>query len=541
MLDELSVANLGIIAEASVEPGPGLVVVTGETGAGKTLLLGALQLLIGEPARRDQVGPEGDELRVEGRFQWADGEHVAARRVSREGRSRAYVDGAMVPAKALSTKTDGLVEIVAQHDHLALASTSGVRAMIDGALDAKGRKALTRYGIAWEALVGLRHEAELLGGDRRALERELDMVRFQAEEIVGAGFAAGDDIALTVEVDRLRNRETLLEGLAAASDALAAEQGAGDSLGRAASELRRLVRYDPELENLAAQADELVGLVDELSGDVTRAGGNLDHDPDRLQAVEQQLARLGDLRRKYGDSLDEVLAYGAEAETRAAELVRLLDRAESLAGELTAAETAARDAADELTRRRTTTADRIAADAITHLEELGFRTPTVSFRFEAAGLGPTGSDRTTLLFASDAGLTPGPVGRIASGGELSRLVLALRLAAGVGEAEVVAFDEIDAGIGGTTALAMGRKLAALAAGRQVLCVTHLPQVAAFADQHFVVTREDAAATVAVAAGTDRLEELSRMLAGMPESERGKEHAAELLEAAGKSEILTELG
>ncbi len=541
MLDELSVANLGIIAEASVEPGPGLVVVTGETGAGKTLLLGALQLLIGEPARRDQVGPEGDELRVEGRFQWANGEHVAARRVSREGRSRAYVDGAMVPAKALSTKTDGLVEIVVQHDHLALASTSGVRAMIDGALDAKGRKALTRYGIAWEALVGLRHEAELLGGDRRALERELDMVRFQAEEIVGAGFAAGDDIALTVEVDRLRNRETLLEGLAAASDALAAEQGAGDSLGRAASELRRLVRYDPELENLAAQADELVGLVDELSGDVTRAGGNLDHDPDRLQAVEQQLARLGDLRRKYGDSLDEVLAYGAEAETRAAELVRLLDRAESLAGELTAAETAARDAADELTRRRTTTADRIAADAITHLEELGFRTPTVSFRFEAAGLGPTGSDRTTLLFASDAGLTPGPVGRIASGGELSRLVLALRLAAGVGEAEVVAFDEIDAGIGGTTALAMGRKLAALAAGRQVLCVTHLPQVAAFADQHFVVTREDAAATVAVAAGTDRLEELSRMLAGMPESERGKEHAAELLEAAGKSEILTELG
>ena len=541
MLDELSVANLGIIAEASVEPGPGLVVVTGETGAGKTLLLGALQLLIGEPARRDQVGPEGDELRVEGRFQWANGEHVAARRVSREGRSRAYVDGAMVPAKALSTKTDGLVEIVVQHDHLALASTSGVRAMIDGALDAKGRKALTRYGIAWEALVGLRHEAELLGGDRRALERELDMVRFQAEEIVGAGFAAGDDIALTVEVDRLRNRETLLEGLAAASDALAAEQGAGDSLGRAASELRRLVRYDPELENLAAQADELVGLVDELSGDVTRAGGNLDHDPDRLQAVEQQLARLGDLRRKYGDSLDEVLAYGAEAETRAAELVRLLDRAESLAGELTAAETAARDAADELTLRRTTTADRIAADAITHLEELGFRTPTVSFRFEAAGLGPTGSDRTTLLFASDAGLTPGPVGRIASGGELSRLVLALRLAAGVGEAEVVAFDEIDAGIGGTTALAMGRKLAALAAGRQVLCVTHLPQVAAFADQHFVVTREDAAATVAVAAGTDRLEELSRMLAGMPESERGKEHAAELLEAAGKSEILTELG
>jgi DNA repair protein RecN (Recombination protein N) len=541
MLDELLVVNLGIITEASMEPGPGFVVVTGETGAGKTLLMGALQLLIGEPARRDQVGPGGDELRVEGRFQWAGGEHVAARRVSREGRSRAYVDGAMVPAKALSTSTGGLVEIVAQHDHLALAAAAGVRAMIDGALDAKGRKAVVGYEAAWETLVGLRHEAELLGGDRRALERELDMVRFQAEEIVGAGFEPGDDTTLAVEADRLRNRETLLEGFAASSDALGAERGAGEQLARAASELRRLVRYDPGLEDLAVQAEELVGLVDELSGGVTRAAGELDHDPAALQAVEVELARLGDLRRKYGDSLNEVLAYGAQAEARAAELVRLLDRADSLAGELTAAEAAAHEAADELRHHRATTADRIARDAVTHLKELGFRSPTVSFSFEIAELGPTGGDRTTLRFASDAGLTPGPVGRIASGGELSRLVLALRLAAGVGEAEVVAFDEIDAGIGGTTALAMGRKLAALAAGRQVFCVTHLPQVAAFADQHFVVRREGAAAAVAVVAGTDRLEELSRMLAGMPESERGKEHAAELLEAAGKSEILTDLG
>ncbi len=541
MLDELSVSNLGIIADATLEPGAGLVVVTGETGAGKTLLLGALQLLIGEPARRDQVGPEGDELRVEGRFQWVDGEHVAARRVSREGRSRAYVDGAMVPAKALSTKTDGLVEIVAQHDHLALASAAGVRAMIDGALDAAGQKTLADYRIAWERLVGLRHESELLGGDRRALERELDMVRFQAEEIADAGFAAGDDKSLAAEAARLRNRETLLEGLAAASDALAAEQGAGDSLGRAASELRRLVRYDPELESIAGQAEELVGLVDELGGEVGRAGGNLDHDPGRLQTVEVQLARLGDLRRKYGDSLDEVLAYGAEAETRAAELVRLLDRADSLADELAAAEAAARRAADELRERRTSTADQIAGEAVTHLKELGFRSPTVAFSFDLAELGPCGSDRTSLMFASDAGLTPGPVARIASGGELSRLVLALRLAAGVGDAEVVAFDEIDAGIGGTTALAMGRKLATLAAGRQVLCVTHLPQVAAFADQHFVVARQDAAATVATVAGSGRLEELSRMLAGMPESERGREHAAELLEAAGKSEVLNDLG
>jgi DNA repair protein RecN (Recombination protein N) len=367
------------------------------------------------------------------------------------------------------------------------------------------------------------------------------MVRFQVEEITAAGFSAGDDRALGAEADRLRNRETLLEGLASASDALGADQGAGDTLGRAAAELRRMVRFDPDLEVVATQAEELVVLVDELIGDVARSGGSLDHEPGRLQAVEDQLARLGDLRRKYGDSLDEVLAYGVEAETRAADLVRLLDHAEGLTAELAASEAETREAAARLGKQRARIADRVATEAVGHLEELGFRTPVVVFSFEDAGLGPEGGDRTTLLFASDAGLAPGPVARIASGGELSRLVLALRLAAGVAEAQVVAFDEIDAGIGGTTALAMGRKLAALAAGRQVLCVTHLPQVAAFADQHFVVERVAAAATVAPVVGPARLEELSRMLAGMPDSERGKDHAAELLVAAGKADVLPDGG
>ena len=192
MLDELVVTNLGLIERARVEPGAGLVVVSGETGAGKTLLLGALRLLAGEQARRDHVGPRGDELRVEGRFVSDDAETVVARVVQAAGRSRAYMNGSMVTASELSNRADGTVEIVAQHDHLALAAPNGVRRLIDGSLSKQGRRAATQYGAAWAALQDARAKEEALGGDTRALQRELEMVRFQADEIAEAGFRPGE-------------------------------------------------------------------------------------------------------------------------------------------------------------------------------------------------------------------------------------------------------------------------------------------------------------------------------------------------------------
>jgi DNA repair protein RecN (Recombination protein N) len=237
---------------------------------------------------------------------------------------------------------------------------------------------------------------------------------------------------------------------------------------------------------------------------------------------------LAELRRKYGDDQDSVLSSGADAAKRSAELEALL----ADAGELDTAHRLATRAVDtagaDLREARWKAADRLATGAVAHLVDLGFSSPVVRFRTDEADPGPRGADKVVLEFSSDESLEPKPAARIASGGELSRLALALRLSSGVEDGTVIAFDEIDAGTGGETALAMGRKLAALSKGRQVFCVTHLPQVAAFADQHLAVRRDGTTATVTMVEGDDRVEELSRMLAGLPESERGREHAAELL-------------
>ncbi len=532
MLDELQVRNLGLIEEATVEPGGGFVVVTGETGTGKTLLLGALRLLRGEPARKDQIGPAGDEARVEGRFVVDGVETTLGRRVG-AARSRAYLDGAMVPVKALARKMEHLVEIVGQHDHLRLADRSALLGMVDSALTGAERGAVAAYERAWEHLVELRARADLIGGDRRALERELDMLRFQIDEIEGAAFAPGDDVELDRTASRLRNAEELGAHLAAAAGALG-DEGAAGALHVAVRELTAAARLDPDLGAIADQLTDLAGILADAGTDVARRQMDLDVEPAVLEEVERRLALLGDLRRKYGDDLDDVLAFAERARARVAELGDLLEEAEELGGRIDRAAADVADAAEALTAVRVKAAERIRAGALEHLRELGFSSPLLGFTFERVDPGPRGADRVELGFSSDDTLAPAPIGRVASGGELSRIVLAVRLAAASATAEVLAFDEIDAGVGGVTALAMGRKLADLARGRQVLCVTHLPQVAAFADHHLVVERTGTTATVRRVDGEARLEELSRMLSGLPDSIKGREHAAELLELAASA-------
>ncbi|MDJ0954099.1 MAG: AAA family ATPase [Acidimicrobiia bacterium] len=531
MLDELIVANLGIIAEAHLEPGPGFVVVTGETGAGKTMLLGALRLLMGAASRRELVGPFAGEAVVDGRFV-VDGEEEVTlrRRVTGEGRSKAYVDGSMVPAKALQERMSGRVEVVGQHDHMLLTTAHGARTLVDGALGPAGRRAMTAYTAAWDDLVVIRQKLELLGGGRRELERELEMVQFQADDIAAAGFAEGDDITLAARADRLRHAEDLAAGFDAVLGALG-DDGAMGNLASALGELSRMSRLDGELLDASERLEAVSVSLAELHLDLAAVAADLDHEPGELDAIEERIQRLGDLRRKYGDDLDEVLAFAEKAGARAAELGALLGTADDLARELESAADRAVAAAADLTKQRQRAAKQVAKDAVGHLQELGMTDPVVELRLAESELGPTGGDRIELAFASDSGLTPGPAGKIASGGELSRLTLALRLAAGIGDASLLAFDEVDAGIGGATALAMGEKLAALGRGRQLFCVTHLPQVAAHADAHFVVEREEAQAVVRRVDGDDRLTELSRMLGGLPDSERGQLHAAELLDAA----------
>ena len=532
MLDELVVRNIGLIEETRVCPGRGLVVVSGETGTGKTMLLGALRLLLGADTRPDLVGPFGDETVVEGRFLIAGEEVVAGRRLPREGRSRAYLNGSLASGKILEERIGSVVEIIGQHDQVFLTRQSEVRSLVDGLLDSEGLVALKAYRSARAAAGELERVRSTLGGDVRALTRELDLTRFQVEEIARAGFSPGDADKLEKRAQRLRNAEAIASHLHAATSLTGASL---ESLGEAVSEVRKGARLDRELESMAAESGEATEILRALGRSIRLAAETISADPQALTEVEQRLTLLGDLCRKYGPTLSDVLEFGVEASRRSEELDGLLSKADSIDAELLVAQAEVASQGALLAEGRRRAAAVLAGGAMGHLRELGLTDPVVSIEVLDGEPTATGADQVKLLFASDRRLQLGDVSKVASGGELSRLILSLRLAARAGAGKdspaVLVFDEIDAGVGGTTALALGRKLGTLANDCQVLCVTHLPQVAAFADSHFVVERTENRATVREIDGDQRIAELSRMLAGLPKSSRGREAAAELVAIA----------
>jgi DNA repair protein RecN (Recombination protein N) len=529
MIDELIVRNLGLIEEAHVLPGPRLTVITGETGTGKTLLLGALRLLLGETSKPDLVGPFGDEATVDGRFITSAGTEIAAsRRMPRTGRSRAYLDGTVASAAALDEATTGLVEIIGQHDQLSLMRPSEARRLVDAVLDGDGLAARVEYRSLWERLADLKDRQEQLGGDRRSLERERDLADHQATEIATSGFSIGDDAELARSLTRLRNAAELTEFLAAAQRVIDQTR---ETFGEAVVSVRRAARLDDGLEELTDGLAAIEQGLGEVAIDVGDEIDRLDDDPASLEEAEARFAALSDLKRKYGATLEEILEFGRRMTERAKTLSELLDSADRITGEIATTERELEATAALLTAARRRAGDEVTRTALQDLGDLGFRDPILEVRIEPIEPGPSGADRVSLQFASDRRLTPGDLARVASGGELSRLVLALRLAGGPGAVEALVFDEVDSGIGGTTAVEVGRKLAALADRHQVLCVTHLPQVAAFADVHYVVTRSDHSATVERVDGDRRVEELSRMLAGTTDSEHTKRAAADLLDMA----------
>jgi DNA repair protein RecN (Recombination protein N) len=531
MLEELFVENLGIIAASRIEPGAGLVAVTGETGAGKTLLLGALRLLRGDAAGSDRIGPHGDEARVEGRFSFHGTEAVIARRVT-GGTSRAYLDGSMVPAKLLAERLEALVEVVAQNEHLSLGREASVRRLLDAALDDDGKKTAAEYSSAWARLKTLRSDRDALGGDARALARDLELARHEAREVELGRLQPGEDEELHSTLGRARHAGEITQSLGEATMLLDDEGGAADLLRTALDRVRDAAGLDPGLVPLASRIEAAVLEIEDVAAELRAAGESIEHDPEALRGMEDRAAAIADLKRKYGATVEEVLAYGAAAKERAMRLGALAQRAETIDDEIEEALALAVGAGEALAAARARAGSALCDRALELLRRLGFRSPVLSIDVGPVPPGPSGADRVALAFSSDEELRPGPVSKIASGGELSRLVLSVRVAAGVADADVVAFDEIDAGVGGATALAMGELLARLATGRQVLVVTHLPQIAAFADAHFVVDREGSRAVVRRVEGTERLAELARMLSGIEHSARGQGHAEELLALAG---------
>jgi DNA repair protein RecN (Recombination protein N) len=526
MLSHLRVSNLGILTEAAIDPSPGFTVITGETGAGKTLLLGGLRLILGGKADAGAVGPADDTAQADGVFVDGDDEIGVSRIVPRSGRSRAHLEGAIVSAAVLEERLGGMVEIVGQHDQLLPTRSSYLLDLIDGTLDDGGMRTRRAYDAAWAGFQEARARREALGGDQIALARELDLTRYQAAEIAKAGLVPGLDEQLETDLSRLRNLEEIQEHLAETVRTTAAM---ADMAGELVARLRKTSGLDPSLAGLAEEAEGLAASVSELSRAANTAADGLDLDASGLEELEQRLTAIGDLKRKYGRTLEEVISYGEGAARRAKELETLLGEADRIDETLDNARARLVVGAGSLRQAREKASRSVSERMAEHLADLGLETAWIAFSFTEVEPGPGGADRVAIRFASDARLEPGDISAVASGGELSRLVLALRLSARAPGAATLVFDEVDIGIGGKTALAMGAKLAELAGSNQVLCVTHLPQVAACADTHYVVERStDGGAAARLVDGEDRVAEIARMLAGLPESEAGRMAAAELL-------------
>lgn len=523
MLVELHVRDLGVIADLHLLLEEGMTALTGETGAGKTLLVEAIELLMGGRADAVLVRPGAEEARVEGRFVAGESETVLARAVPRTSRSRAYIDGRLATAAELTEVGRALVDLHGQHAHQSLLSPRTQRA----ALDRFAGVDLAPLQAERERVREIDEALTALGGDARARARELDLLRFQLGELDAAGLDdPHEDLVLEAEEDTLADAAAHREAAEAAYESLAGEGGAIDAVGQAMEAIagrRPFAAIEGGLRALQAE------LADGAS-DLRQAGDAIAEEPERLDEVRARRRLLRDLCRKYGEELSEVMAFENEARARLAELESHGVRVEALEGERRVAVEAVEKAAARVAGARRKAAPKLAARIQEHLRTLAM----AGARLDVTVEGPGPADDVEFLLAANRGAAPLPLAKVASGGELARAMLAARLVLSDAPPTLI-FDEVDAGVGGEAALAVGRALADLAAEHQVLVVTHLPQVAAFADHQVAVTKDDRNGTTVASArpvaGTDRVVELSRMLSGQPSSDTARDHAEELLATA----------
>jgi len=553
MLEELHVAGLGVIEDLTISFQPGMTAITGETGAGKTLVVEAVDLLTGGRANASMVRQGERAARLEARFGLgpreaqalaelgiqASEELVLAREVQSQGRSRAWANGSIVSSAQLAAIGAVLVDLHGQHAQQSLLSVEARRAALD--LFAGYDSELLRR--ARQSLRGLDKELSVLGGDEGALEREKDMLAFQIAEIEGAAIKGEDEDERLQEQEQLlataeARREALLEAVALLEGEEPWEAGgpgnASDLLAKASS----LLGAHGNLKELAGRLGSLSEEARELARELRGLAEEVDADPERLSELQARRAQLSGLKRKYGADLSEVMQFLARARQRLAEIEGSSRRREELQGALEAArQELSRAEADALSVRREA-APRLARLATEHLRQLAM--PAAELIVEVGEA--NGGDDVEFLLSANPGERPLPLAKVASGGELARAMLALDLVVGV-DRPVVIFDEVDSGVGGVAGSSIGEALASLAkTGVQVLVVTHLAQVACMAD-HQVIIEKDArmkgktlrsVTTAKAVEGEERVEELARMLSGDPSSASAKAHAREMLARPGAS-------
>lgn len=540
MIDELHVRNVALIRDASIEPAAGLTVLTGETGAGKTALLSSIKLLVGERADAGMVREGAPALEVEGRlFLPGDDEDgtVVRRRVGADGRGRVDVDGHMASVRELARRVGATVDLCGQHEHQRLLSVQTHVDMLDSWAGAPAADALGAYREALAAAEAAASELERVREMGRATGERLDEAAFVLRRIDEVDPREGELEELEARLPRAEHGEALMEAASGARELLSGDGGACDSLGDAVRALSDAARFDPALGSWAKALESSLIDVEDVASELRDYADGLDFDPEELERLQGRLARLEGLRRAYGPSMADVLrrrdearevveaaSDGGELERRAAE-------------ELRRREAALAEAADALDAVRAEAAPRLARAVSEQMAflEMGSAELVVSQeRLPRAEWTRSGASRVEFLYRPGAGLTARPLRKIASGGEVSRVMLACKVVLGeADDCETLVFDEVDAGVGGATAVALASVLARLAATHQVIVVTHLAQVAVAADRHYLVRKSEGESGVPETSlveisGEDRVAEVSRMLSG-DTGEASRDLAREMLE------------
>lgn len=560
MLRELRIENLLLIERAELRFGEGLNAITGETGAGKTVLAHSLDLLMGGKAREKIVRPGTEEAWVEGVFDLPDGllaepelaelaerlpegadEIVLGRRVSAGGRTSAFVGGRAASAADLKLLGARLLAFYGQHEHRKLTISSAQLDVLDGFAGGRHLTLREDYRMAHRECVRLRSELEELRERDGSRERDLDLLRYELSEIEAVAPDPEEKAAFTEERERLRHAEGLREAAAGAHAAAngSGEDGGGatDAIARAQASLQAVTGVDSKIDELAERLGGLAVELGEAAIELRSYVEGLEADPARLAAIEERLDAVDRLERKHGGSVEAVLTHAERCRAELARLEGTENRVAEVEEMLAEAEGRRASFAKKLTTGRRRAAKPLEAAVAEELEKLAMPGAKLAVALlpHAEGSGASGAETAELRLSPNPGLEPAPLRDAASGGELSRVMLALcRLGGGAGAATVV-FDEIDAGVGGTTARAVGERLRALGADRQVLCITHLAQVASLADAHFTlekdVSGDRATATVRRLDGEAVVEEIRRMLGGERSDEAATRHARELLAAA----------